>query len=493
MKYDNNFTSSFILEKFKDESSKNQIKNLEKQMLIFDKREKEKKLDINDPQTIKGLEQIIFSIISNNIDEKINYFTDSNNNNFDYELFIYILMELIKLKISPIYKISKNFDYYFFKELNENNINKKKSIILDFLISFNNNLNNNEIKEEDDEESFLISCIKIILILDKYIEKNKIKGIFGQIKSKENKKLINKLSIYLINVLNIFIRIKRNKEKFKGNNDEIIDKKIQKDNYNYYIDLIEKEYKKNMQSLILLLFDIIFKYDLITFFKIIINNDDISKIIINKLGYDQQIRYLLLELLNNSPIYLGEIEQKELLKILSINDTIIILFNYIKNDINNNKYNSSENLLKLSKELKILYFFSVLINSKDNEPEKIIINILAKMISKINKDKAKKIFEILINDLFKLRKKIPKHRKKLYSLIFLIGESFPNFRKNVLKIFFTNMKGHYNEYLEIKENFNPFNLFINNLYKYEKEIISIFFDFFLWTLIILILIKMKMI
>ena len=41
MKYDNNFTSSFILEKFKDESSKNQIKNLEKQMLIFDKREQQ--------------------------------------------------------------------------------------------------------------------------------------------------------------------------------------------------------------------------------------------------------------------------------------------------------------------------------------------------------------------------------------------------------------------------------------------------------------------
>ena len=96
-------------------------------------------------------------------------------------------MELIKLKISPIYKISKNIGYDFFKELNKNNIKKKKSIILDFLISFNDNSNNNEIKEGD---SFLISSIKIILILDNYIEKNKIKGIFGQIKSKENKKVI---------------------------------------------------------------------------------------------------------------------------------------------------------------------------------------------------------------------------------------------------------------------------------------------------------------
>jgi hypothetical protein len=31
------------------------------------------------------------------------------------------------------------------------------------------------------------------LVLNKYIDKNKIKGIFGEIKSKENKKLINKI------------------------------------------------------------------------------------------------------------------------------------------------------------------------------------------------------------------------------------------------------------------------------------------------------------
>jgi hypothetical protein len=165
-------------------------------MIIFDLREKEKEIDIKDPQIIKGIEQIIFSIISNNISDKINYFIDSNKNIFNFELFIYILMELIKSKISSIYKNSKFFSSGFFKEINKNNIKKKQSLITNFLASFYDNLNINESIEGKlnlEDESFLNSCVKIILILDKYIEKNKMKGIFGEVKTKENKKLINKI------------------------------------------------------------------------------------------------------------------------------------------------------------------------------------------------------------------------------------------------------------------------------------------------------------
>jgi hypothetical protein len=105
-------------------------------------------------------------------------------------------MELIKSKISSIYKNSKFFSSGFFKEINKNNIKKKQSLITNFLASFYDNLNINESIEGKlnlEDESFLNSCVKIILILDKYIEKNKMKGIFGEVKTKENKKLINKI------------------------------------------------------------------------------------------------------------------------------------------------------------------------------------------------------------------------------------------------------------------------------------------------------------
>ena len=196
MNTDNNYTTEMILEQFKDEITMNQIKNLEKQLILFDLREKEKNMNNDDPQILKGNEQIIFSIISSQLLEKIKYFTDSNKITFNYELFIQILMELIKSKVSSIYKNSKIFGPNFFKEMNKNIIKKKQSITLDFLLSFYDDKNINELtfeqinSVESKQDSFLISCVKIILIMDIYVEKIKMEEIFGQFKIKENKKLI---------------------------------------------------------------------------------------------------------------------------------------------------------------------------------------------------------------------------------------------------------------------------------------------------------------
>ena len=483
MKSDNNISIEYILNEFKDEKAMNQIKNLGKQLIIFDLREKEKNMNMKDPQIIKGVEQIIFSIISNNILEKEKYFTELKDNTFNYELFIYILMELIKSKITSIYKNSKIFGPSFFKEKNTIIIKKKQSMILNFLLSFNDNRNINELEleqiaiMENKEESFLIYCVKIIVILNNYVENNIIKGIFDQFKTKENKKIINKLCSYLIKILYIFIRIKKYKNLFKENNEIIYYNKKVHCNFDIFEKILYKIYENNMPSLIILLFDIIFKYDLISFFNIIINKDDISIILINKLCYEHKIRYRFLELINNSPSILGEIEQKELLKILDINNTIMILFNYIMDDINCEKYNNDEYLSKLLDEIKILYLFSILINSKDSNIENIIINILKKIILKTQKDKIIIILENIINKFFKLGKKIPKYKYKIYNFIFLISESIPDFRNIILKLFFINIKGNLNEYKKIKENMNSFNSFINNLYNYEGETISIFFDF----------------
>ena len=173
-----------IINQFKEKDAINQIKNIEKQIIIFDLREKDKEIDINDSQIIKGNEQIIFSIISNQLKEKINYLLDSKTNNFNFELFINILIEQIKQIISLIYKNTKIIVPEFFKEMNKNIIKKKQSLIINFLLSFYDNINNDNIELNleqiniliNKEDTFFISCAKIILVLNKYIDKNKIKN-----------------------------------------------------------------------------------------------------------------------------------------------------------------------------------------------------------------------------------------------------------------------------------------------------------------------------
>ena len=478
MKSDNTISIENILDKFKDENSINQIKNIEKQIFLFNSREKEKDFDTNDPQIIKGKEQIIFSIISNNIQEKIDYFLDSKKN-LNFELFIFFLMEQIKNILSSIIKNSKMLDEGFFKEINKNILKKKLLIITNFLLSFYDNnkniqLNISEINSINKEDSFLISCIKIILLLDDCLDKKKFEGIFGQVKTKDNKKIINKLTVHIVDICKIFILIKKNKKIIKLNDDNIIKGQI---DYNIFDTLIENAYEKYMPILILFLFDIIFKYDLIMFFSTIINNDDISKIILNKFGYDYRARYLFILLINNSPSKLGQTEQKELLKILGNNNTINFLFKCIMDDIDNKKYNE-ENLSHLFEEIKILYFFSILINSKNDEFEKIIIDILKKILNSSNKEDIEKSFENYINDIFKLGKKIPKHKNKIYDFIFFIAESIPNFKIITLKIFFSNL--NLKKYLEMNKNIinmNYIKSFYKNLPKSKGEIIPIFFNF----------------
>ena len=475
MKSNNNISIENILEKFNGEK---EIKNIEKQLILFNLREKEKNLDINDPIIIKGKEQIIFSIISNNILEKIDYFLDSNKN-FNFELFIFFLMERIKIIFSSIIKNSKMIDEGFFKEMNKNIIKKKQHIIVNFILSFYDNVNNTEINIDkinliNKEDSFLISCVKIILCFDENLDKNKIKEIFDQFKSKDNKKMINKLITYLIEICKIFILIKKYIKVFNIKNNDNIKGQL---DYNTFELLIENAYEKYIPSLILFLFDIIFKYDLITFFKIIINNDDISKTIINKFGYEYRARYRFILLINNSPSILGEVEQKELLKMLGINNTITFLFDCILDDIDNKKYKEEKDLSQFFQEIKILYFFSILIKSKNDSIEKIMINIIKKILNILNKENIKHLYENHINDIFKLGKKIPKHKGKIYNFIFELSEKIPCFKIITLKIFFSNIKGNLKAYHEIKKCVDNFKIFMKNLYNSNGEIISIFFNF----------------
>ena len=95
MSSSNKFSLSYILERFNDGKSIRQIKNLKKQLKPFEYKDIDP--DSN-PDSNNQKEQQILSLISSNILEKINYFTNSTQNNFNYELFIYVLLELIIYK-----------------------------------------------------------------------------------------------------------------------------------------------------------------------------------------------------------------------------------------------------------------------------------------------------------------------------------------------------------------------------------------------------------
>ena len=177
MKTYNELSEKDILEKFNEDNTINQIKNIENQLILFDLKEKEKDVDINDSQIVKGNEQIIFSIISSNILEKINYFTNSKADYFNFELFIIILLEQIKSRISFILKNTKGIEESLFQKINKNTLKIIQSIVSKFLFLFYDGLDNADKNNEEsiikkkmesnDEENYLISCIKIILILHK--------------------------------------------------------------------------------------------------------------------------------------------------------------------------------------------------------------------------------------------------------------------------------------------------------------------------------------
>ena len=492
MSSNNKFSLSYILERFNDEKSIRQIKNLKKQLKPFES--KELGADSN-PDSNNQKEQQILSLISSNILEKINYFTNSNQNNFNYELFIYVLLEIIKQRLSKIIKNAKSIENSLFHKINKNTIKKIQSIIINFIISFYDFYENDSSYTNNDdiieiiinkniilEDSFLISCTKIILVLYNNINKEKIKNIFNE-NLKENSSLIKELTLLLIKIINTLIIIKKNKKLFniEENNITSTSTSVLKNNkgyynYNHFELFINKTYDVNEPALMKLLYDFIFNNNLSSFFYKIIKNDEISNILLNSLSYVKDIRNRLMKMLNESLFMLEKQNQKDLLKTIKNNDSITIIFNYISEDLKNKKYIDISDLLE---ELKIIYIFSLLIHSHDINTEKIIIKLIYNNLYLAN-NKSDTCFDSYINSIYKLSKNIPKYKYKIYNFLLLLFDSIKQVRKMISQIFFNALNGNIEAYSEMTKNVN-FNLFINNLSSSEPEVINNYFNF-LYTL-----------
>ena len=263
-----------IIELFNDQKSIQQIKSLRNQLKKFEMQDNNNNSNSNPDQFVKK-EQTIISIISNNIPEKIKYFINKDDNSFNYDSFIFVLFEKIKQKLSQISKNSKSIENSLFHKINKNTIKKIQSIIINFLISFYDFSENDSLyKNTDDvikaiinenlvlEDSFLISCINIILILNQNLDKEKFKNFFDE-KIKDNYVIKKEVAILLIKLLNIFIIIKKNKELFKIEDNNIIDNDNLKNNkgyynYNHFEIIINKIYEKNEPNLMKLLYEFIF-------------------------------------------------------------------------------------------------------------------------------------------------------------------------------------------------------------------------------------------
>jgi hypothetical protein len=148
------------------------------------------------------------------------------------------------------------------------------------------------------EESFLMSCTKIIVMLNKYIDKNRMKNTFNE-KFISNASSIKELVVLLIKIINKLIIIKKNIDFFNlGENTEVT-KNIK--NVKGYYDFsqfelfVNQTYETNEPELAKLLFDVIFDSNLNFFFPKITLNDDLTKILLNSLTFEKSIRNKLIK------------------------------------------------------------------------------------------------------------------------------------------------------------------------------------------------------
>ena len=487
----NKISQTYVLELLNDDKSIKQIKNIKKQLKQF-MLKTNNIIPNSDSNSLYQNGQKIFEIISNNLSEKINYFIDSNGNYFYYEIFISCLLEKIKARLSKIKKNGKSIDSSLFHKINKNTIKKIQSIIIVFMTSFYDFYENDPSFTNIDEifeaiinknaiieESFLISCIKIIIMINKYIDKNIMKNTFNE-KIINNTSSIKELVLLLIKILNKLILIKKNIDFFNFGENADVSKNNSKNakglyNFSHFELFVSKVYDANEPDLTKLLFDIIFDSNLNFFFPKITVNDDLTKILLNSLTFEKNIRNKLIKCLNKSPYELDMHSQKDLLKAINSNDSLTILFNYISVDLKNKKYTSSSDLLE---ELKILYTFSLLIHSNDVNTQKIIIQLL---IEDFNTKKEEDDIEIhynkFITEVYDLSKKIQKYKYQIYNLILLIFDSMKSLRKMISQIYFNNIEGNAQEYLEMKKNVKFETLFINNLSNSAPDVINNFFNF----------------
>ena len=477
------------LEPINNQKSIKQFKNLKNELILFQSQEKKGNLN-QKKEALNQKENKILSIISNCLPGTINYFIKDDY--FNFEFFINTLLEIIKQKLTNIIKNSKSIENSIFNKINKNTIKKIQSIIINFLISFYDfyeyNLsysNNDDIieaiinKNSNVEDSFLISCSKIILILNNNLNKERIKNFFNE-KFKDNIALIKELILLLIKVLNLFIIIKKNKESFNIE-DNTSDNNLKTNkgyyNYNHLKILINEVYKANESILMKLLYDFIFNNNYQYFFSKIIKNDENTYILLNSLSMEKDNRNRLMKILNESLFILEKQNLKDLLKAIQNNDSITIIFNYISEDLKNKRYSEISELLE---ELKNIYIFSLLIHSHDINTEKIIIKLLNANLYLANNDKNNTSFNNFINSIYKLTKNIPKYKYKIYNFLLLIFDSIKIIRKIISQVFFNNLKGNIEAYSELIKNVN-FNLFIDNLSSSEADVINNYFSY-LYTL-----------
>ena len=127
MTSNNKFSLSYILGRFNEENSIKQIKNLKNQLKQFELQNKNNKSKSKQEILIQN-EQIILTIIANTLSEKAKLFINENNI-FNFDLFIYTLLEIIKQKLSNIIKNSKGIENSLFHKINKNTIKKFNQLL----------------------------------------------------------------------------------------------------------------------------------------------------------------------------------------------------------------------------------------------------------------------------------------------------------------------------------------------------------------------------
>ena len=420
-------------------------------------------------------------------------------NNFEnLEIYIFCLCNQIENQISKIVSGYQSFDLILNElELNImiNNKNKGKNTILSFLISFydffedelviNNDdimnsvieinnksttqqkSNDEKLKKEKDEinNSFLLSLFKIInLINNLYIGKNEFNNIFsvGMNGPNSNYFSLNDMGFLLIKILEALIKIKN----FIINKKKDIDKNLFR--------FVEISYFNIIPSLSEFFANIILNYNLKHTFNIIIKKEEFLTLF-SEISSIKIIRQKLLTTLSMLDKIFKPDKEAFCKKFLSKQKIIDKIIRHISNDINKKRYYNAKDILS---ELRLLIIYYINNNIPYTKFEENIIPLFKNISDNYSKTDTNynKSFYEFIEEINTFSYSLQDENKfKIYNMMISLFQISPMLTKSIVPIFLHNFKDKIDIYQDMIGKTNFFNSFINNLYRYEPEVIKYFF------------------
>ena len=452
---------------------------------------------IKKKENLINIKKDIFILLKNSFPDIYQYFYIENNFQ-NLEVFLFCLSNQIELKISKLIENYTSLDFVSNdSEINKmkNNQNNKKDNIQNFFISFYDffedeltmdyediinsiieansvNITQKNIRDkqskfkEEVNNSFLLSIIKLINLINNIsIAKNEFSNIFteGINGPNSNYYCLKDMGFWIIKIIEEIIKIKNFVFENKNND---FDKK--------FIRFIEISYFNIIPCLSEFFVKIILDYNLKNTFNVILNKEEFLTLF-NQLSSIKLIRQRLLQILSKTDKIFNQDKETQCKKIISKNKILDKIINYISEDIKQKKYLNAKDILTEIKLFLIYYFNNNISISNFQEEIVAIFNIISENFTKTDKNFNNSFFSFCV-EINTFNNSLPEENKfKIYNLMISLFQISPFFAISIFPTFINNFKDNLELYQDMIGKTNFFTSFVNNLYKFEPEMMNFFF------------------